>query len=196
MGGKLPQAVQNLRRIWEERRHTLEVNQTQAAKALGWTQGAFSQYLNAITELNDEAIAKLANFFEVDPCEIDPKYRPLEAHLVRVPVRYLHGKTATPSTKVMYRRRVPISVQKANFRATCIIELTKDLRPLGCKGQQILCCDLFIMKNPNLTKGRTPEWLIIKAKHEDVLSVVRVEDCPPDDQLDEKFLPIFTYLIN
>jgi predicted transcriptional regulator len=73
MGVTLPKAVQNLRRIWEERKQTLEVNQTQAAEALGWTQGAFSQYLNAITELNDEAVAKFANFLEVDPSEIDPK---------------------------------------------------------------------------------------------------------------------------
>lgn len=196
MGVTLPKPVQNLRRIWEERKQTLEVNQTQAAEALGWTQGAFSQYLNAITELNDEAVAKFANFLEVDPCEIDPKYKPLEAHLVRVPVRYVHNKTAIASNKIMYRRRVPLSVLKGCFRACCAIELAQDLRPLGYKGQHILCCDLFVIKKPDLTAGRKPKWFIVKNKHEDVLSAVQVEECPPDDQLDEKFLPIVTYLIN
>ena len=196
MGGTLPIAVQNLRRIWEKRKKSLEINQSQAAETLGWTQGAFSQYLNNITELHDEAVAKLANFLEVDPHEIDPEYQPIEAQLVRVPVRYVHGKTAAPSTKIMYRRRVPISVQKTNFHATCAIELAKDLRPLGYKGQQILCCDLFMLDKPNFIQGRMPDWYIVKNKNDNVLSAVRVEDCPPDDQLDEKFLPVLTYLVN
>lgn len=69
---KLPTAVQNLRRIWEAKKVEMEFNQTEAAKELGWSQGAISHYLNAITELGTPAIVKLANFLNVDPVEIDP----------------------------------------------------------------------------------------------------------------------------
>ena len=69
----LPEAVLNLRRLWNEKKHELNINQSDAAHALGWTQGAFSQYLNNITELNPSAIIKLANFFDVDPLEIEPE---------------------------------------------------------------------------------------------------------------------------
>lgn len=69
---EFPQAVKNLRKIWEKKKYELEVNQSEAAQALGWTQGAFSQYLNNMTELNFAAVTKLANFLGVDPTEIDP----------------------------------------------------------------------------------------------------------------------------
>lgn len=68
----LPEAVLNLRRIWNEKKHELKINQRDAAQALGWTQGAFSQYLNNITSLNPSAVLKLANFFDIDPLEIEP----------------------------------------------------------------------------------------------------------------------------
>ena len=152
MGGTLPIAVQNLRRIWEKRKKSLEINQSQAAETLGWTQGAFSQYLNNITELHDEAVAKLANFLEVDPHEIDPEYQPIEAQLVRVPVRYVHGKTAAPSTKIMYRRRVPISVQKTNFHATCAIELAKDSALWDTKANKFFVAICLCSTNPILSK--------------------------------------------
>ena len=66
-------AVNNLRRIWDAKKAEIGVTQNQAAKELGWTQGAVAQYLNNITELNTTAIIKLANFLGVDPREIDPQ---------------------------------------------------------------------------------------------------------------------------
>ena len=66
-------AVNNLRRIWDAKKAEIGVTQKQAAKKLGWTQGAVAQYLNNITELNTTATIKLANFLGVDPREIDPQ---------------------------------------------------------------------------------------------------------------------------
>jgi len=63
----------NLRRIWEARKIEKGVTQTQAAKELGWTQGALAQYLNGHTDLNGPAIIKLANYLGVDPRDIDPR---------------------------------------------------------------------------------------------------------------------------
>ena len=64
-------AANNLRKIWDLRKSEIGITQTEAAKQLGWTQGALAQYLNNITELNPPAITKLANFLGVDPREID-----------------------------------------------------------------------------------------------------------------------------
>ena len=69
-------AANNLRRIWESKKRELNVTQADAAQKLGWTQGAFSQYLNNITELSPQAVIKLANFLEIDPELIDPSITP------------------------------------------------------------------------------------------------------------------------
>ena len=196
MGGTLPKAVQNLRRIWEERKKSLEINQSQAAESLGWTQGAFSQYLNNITELHDEAIAKLANFLEVDPLEIDPAFRPIEAQRIRVPVLYVYPKTPPNFYEVAYRRRIVTTVCEENNNAVCAIRLEKDLRPIGYKGQMVLCSNMLKLKKPRLTPGRTPEWYVIKQKNQDTLEVIAISDCPPEKQLEAKLLPLLTYIIN
>lgn len=196
MGATLPIAVQNLRRIWEDRKRSLEINQSQAAKTLGWTQGAFSQYLNNFTELHDEAIAKLANFLEVDPLEIDPNFRPVEAQRIRVPVLYVYPKTPPNFHEVAYRRRIITTVCEENNNAVCAIRLEKDLRPIGYKGQMVLCSNMLKLKKPQLTTGRTPEWYVIKRKNQDTLEVIAIPDCPPEKQLEAKLLPLLTYIIN
>ena len=82
----VPVAVQNLKRIWKQKQDELQLTQNDAAKQLGWTQGAFSQYLNNITELNAQAVIKLANFFDVSPLDIDPDIAPDLPYLMSVPV--------------------------------------------------------------------------------------------------------------
>lgn len=197
MGGTLPIAVQNLRRIWEDRKKSLEINQSQAAETLGWTQGAFSQYLNNITELHDEAVAKLANFLEVDPHEIDPNYHPIEAERFRIPVTWVHGSTLRTCKEVQYRRRVIGSVFDEKYEAVCAVRLEKDLPPLGYAGQLILCYDLIKCAKPTLKTGnRHPQWMIIKRKNKNQLEVVEPNDKTSKNQLDAKLLPIIAYLIN
>jgi transcriptional regulator with XRE-family HTH domain len=196
MGGTLPIAVQNLRRIWDSKKEQFETNQTEAAKKLGWTQGAFSQYLNNITELNHDAIAKLANFLEVDPFEIDPKYNPIEANRIRVPVLYIHPKTPSNYPKITYRRRIITTVCEENNDALCAVCLEKDLRPIGYKGQMVLCSDMFKLRKPRLTPGRIPEWYVIKRKNSDPLEAVKITECPPNKELEAKLLPLLSYIIN
>jgi transcriptional regulator with XRE-family HTH domain len=69
---ELPQAVNNLRAIWEKKKVEMQFTQVEAAKELGWSQGAISHYLNNITDLGTTATIKFANFLEVDPRDIDP----------------------------------------------------------------------------------------------------------------------------
>ena len=196
MGGTLPIAVKNLRRIWDEKKEQFEINQTQAAEKLGWTQGAFSQYLNNITELNQDAIAKLANFLEVDPLEIDPKYNPIEANRIRVPVLYVYPNTPPNFHEVAYRRRIVTTVCEENHKAVCAIRLEQDLKPVGYAGQMVLCSNMLKLKKPRLTPGRTPEVYIIKRKNNPLLEVIDINDCPKNDQLEAKLLPLLTYIIN
>ena len=72
MSKDLPQSVKNLRKIWDAKKVQMRFTQVEAAKELGWSQGAISHYLNNITELRAPAIVKLANFLDVDPRDIDP----------------------------------------------------------------------------------------------------------------------------
>ena len=188
--------MQNLRRIWNEKKDQFEINQTDAAKKLGWTQGAFSQYLNNLTELHDEAVAKLANFLEVDPLEIDPKYSPVEANRIRVPVLYIYPNTPPGFSEVAYRRRIVTTVCEENHKAICAVRLEEDLKPVGYAGQMVLCSDMFKLKKPRLTPGRIPQFYIIKRKNKPLLEVVEIENCPKDSTLEAKLLPLLTYVIN
>mgnify|MGYP001251555552 CR=1 FL=1 len=71
---QLPVAVQNLRRLWFNKKANEKITQNDAAKALGWNQSLFSHYIANINKLSDPTVWKLANFFEVSPYDIDPDY--------------------------------------------------------------------------------------------------------------------------
>jgi transcriptional regulator with XRE-family HTH domain len=64
----------NFKRLWKARRQELDITQKTAADQLGMTQGAFSQYLNGHTEINEKAVLKIAKFLGVPPVEIDPTF--------------------------------------------------------------------------------------------------------------------------
>ena len=72
---ELPQAINNLRAIWEQKKIEMQFTQVEAAKELGWSQGAISHYLNNITALGPSAVIKFANFLGVDPLDIDPEVK-------------------------------------------------------------------------------------------------------------------------
>jgi len=82
------ESVQNLRKIWEQKKNEMGFRQAEAARTIGWTQGALSQYLNEITELNPAAVIKFANFLGVDPREIDPHIIDHMPNVESVPVIY------------------------------------------------------------------------------------------------------------
>ncbi len=72
---ELPNPVNNLRAIWEQKKVEMQFTQVEAAKELGWSQGAISHYLNNITSLGPAATIKFANFLGVDPLDIDPNIK-------------------------------------------------------------------------------------------------------------------------
>ena len=71
---KLPVAVQNLRRLWFNKKANEKITQNDAAQALGWNQSLFSHYIANINKLSDKTVWKLANYLEVSPYDIDPDY--------------------------------------------------------------------------------------------------------------------------
>lgn len=63
-----------LKEIWNLKKKQMNLTQTKAAKDLGWTQGALSQYINGVTKLSPVALIKLANYLEVDPLRLNPNF--------------------------------------------------------------------------------------------------------------------------
>lgn len=107
--------LQNLKRIWEQKKRERGITQVTAARDLGWTQGALSQYLNNLTELSPGAIIKMANYLEVSAAEIDPsiyevlpkfgtvrvRHRDLDVSTLRDTKRWFHTITADPDVFVI-----------------------------------------------------------------------------------------------
>ena len=84
-------AHENLQREWQRKKQKAKVTQAQAASKLGWTQSAFSQYLNGTTKLNPSAVIKLAGYLDVQPCDIDPELKVISS--VYCPVCNTYIKT-------------------------------------------------------------------------------------------------------
>lgn len=115
--------MQNLRRIWEAKKANENVTQNDAAKALGWTQSAFSHYIVDIIHLNPQAIYKLADYLGVDPREIDPDIGNDLPGLMNIdvhPTTFLGKKASKSSIKFSNHYR-----DKGFF-----IEIDKDVLPI------------------------------------------------------------------
>lgn len=108
---ELPIEVKNLRRIWDSKKLDIRFTQVTAAKDLGWTQGAISHYLNAITELNPAAIIKFANFLDVDPRDIDPNIEPNLPSVSSLRLDYV----ASDMSKKLKDKRVPYRSESASI---------------------------------------------------------------------------------
>lgn len=88
------QKALNFKRLWKQRKQELDITQKTAAEQLGMTQGAFSQYLNGHTEMNEKAVMKLAKFLNVRPEEIDKSFKdkmvktPTPSPISAVPIKH------------------------------------------------------------------------------------------------------------
>lgn len=131
----MPEPVANLRRLWEKKKQSFEYTQLKASQELGWTQGAFSQYLNNLTNLNDSAIIKLANFLDVDPKEIDPQFED------RAGVRWRKLPKATSISNVV---TPPASTQYFDndmIAKSQLIYVDVELPPIATTGSYLMVCN-------------------------------------------------------
>lgn len=181
----LPIAVTNLRKIWDKKKREMEITQIEAADKLGWTQGAFSQYLNGITELGPTATIKLANFLGVDPEEIDPAIHDNLPGVHRVPVRY-----DLNSTKVVKDRYTHVSTTDYLFRVQikpefCTDNIRKRFPYLSKAACQLICMDTNKEYRPRSTDNE-PLYLICR-KGETEFDIAEESELPPDNKLSKKF---------
>ena len=181
----LPIAVTNLRKIWDKKKREMEITQIEAADKLGWTQGAFSQYLNGITELGPTATIKLANFLSVDPEEIDPAIHDNLPGVHRVPVRY-----DLNSTKVVKNRYTHVSIIDDLFRVQikpefCTDNIRKRFPYLSKAGGQLICTPAHKEYKPRSTDNE-PLYLICR-KGESSFDIAEESQLPPAGKLSKKF---------
>ena len=115
---ELPKAVNNLRAIWDKKKVEMQFTQVEAAKELGWSQGAISHYLNNITDLGPAASIKFANFLGVSPLDIDPS---VVEHLPNVD-RYEIVRDTSDLTKKIKRT---IYTKKRDSRWVAVSKGTK-----------------------------------------------------------------------
>lgn len=166
---QVPASVTNLRKLWNKKIKP-QYTQIEAAKKLGWTQGAISQYLNNITEMNAAAIIKLANFMEVDPHEIDPNITEHLPEVVTITARY-NSKNMSRKTnnKIHYKRK----------RDTFFIEINS-----SCRWPYAV---LEVCEDDDLNAAR----YVVVLKGEKEGRICTQDELPPQEQIKKKY-PVLT----
>jgi transcriptional regulator with XRE-family HTH domain len=172
-----PLSVTNLRRIWNLKKSEMQITQAQAAKELGWTQGAFSQYLNNLTNLNSTAVIKLANFLGVDPVEIDPDIEEYLPAMRRINVKC---KASAPNISTQVPTYSDRSLSYFAVEMDTPIKGAPEL-PIGT----LVVCTLPV-KKPKLTS--IVNHYLIQSKDVSALEYVSERNCPPKAKLTSKWL--------
>lgn len=127
------QKALNFKRLWKQRKQELDITQKTAAEQLGMTQGAFSQYLNGHTEMNEKAVLKLAKFLNVRPEEIDKSFKdkmvktPTPSPIEAVPITYL---TTDAKTKIK-KRYLPDVFQGHDVDSVVWMEVGSDMNVIN-----------------------------------------------------------------
>ena len=147
------QPSKNLRYLWDVKRREQGFTQATAAKKLGWTQGAISQYINNLTPMAPATIIKFANFLGIHPLEIDPNMQDKLPKVASIPiVEIIEGKLRDFS-KVLCKKTAydtfAIALCEASLMdggplpqwlSSCYVELTDNLRSgfavEGTKGEE------------------------------------------------------------
>ena len=184
---RLPVTVTNLRKIWDQKKHEMQVTQIEAAGKLGWTQGAFSQYLNGITDLGPAAVVKLANFLGVDPTEIDPQIFEKLPTLRKTSVRYtLDDATKLITNQSVYERDVGIF--RIHIKPEHVgKQLKKDYPFGGTQGCHLVCFDPATSVPLPRTTDNEQLW-VIQRKKEKTFDIVCDKNLPNSKDLAQKFI--------
>lgn len=183
-------AVANLKRIWNIRKREMDITQVEAAEKLNWTQGAFSQYLNAITEMSPQTIIKLANFLDVDPIEIDPDIDKSLPDITRYPITHTLSDPNIKVNETLTYHSIPLQFITVDKE----MELLKDdgLSPPAKypAGVQIGCIDMLDSPAyvPKMTTS--PNYYLIQRKNRKKFETCDQKHLPSDENLIKKFLII------
>lgn len=159
-----PIVLENLRKIWELKKSEMQINQQDAARDLGWTQGAFSQYLNSITKLNTAAVIKIANYLGVPASSIDPDISSKLPAIHHIKVRY-QNKSTTP-----LKNKGALVHTVSGSTSSMIIEITEKFSVPGTKmyawpGQKLyIDHTAVVQKRMRTIPSRVPAFVTIWTK--------------------------------
>lgn len=83
------QVAERMKNAWLRLKARTSTTQMETAKALGITQGAFTQYLNGHIAANTDFVLRFCRLAEIDPAEVDPALsNVLLTSTHRVPIKY------------------------------------------------------------------------------------------------------------
>ena len=175
---ELPPAVNNLRAIWDKKKVEMQFTQVEAAKTLGWSQGAISHYLNNLTELGPAAVVKFANFLSVDPLDIDPDVTPFLPHTKTI--------NATLSTSNL-SKKINEKIYRIAPTTELTIRLEADTLMFGPKAKKGV---LFARSGEQVVikvcaEKETPSssWWLIQKKKEKAGHIYHYSVIPPKSQI-------------
>jgi len=187
---ELPQAINNLRAIWEQKKIEMQFTQVEAAKELGWSQGAISHYLNNITALGPAAVIKFANFLGVDPLDIDPEVKEFLPNVRTRVIRYdCDNLSRTIDTKLYDRNPKSSFWVKTHPRAFKYLEdlVAKIVLPINTD------CYTNVCPVKDYPDARA---FLIQLKGEKKAFVYRKDDLPPANKIAKKFAVLETEISN
>ena len=183
--------VKNLQRIWNVRKKEMEITQVEAAKKLNWTQGAFSQYLNAITEMSPQTVIKIANFLDVSPQELDPN---IDNALPNVKSKKVRFSLNNPDLEVLdsttsYDTRLNEFCVKVS---ECIwVEVDNGLGHAWqlFKGTLLLCVDMLKKETAYLPRSTSNQvFYLVQEKGSSEFTIFTEPRVPANSKLDKKFI--------
>lgn len=187
---ELPQAVNNLRAIWEKKKVEMRFTQVEAAKELGWSQGAISHYLNNITDLGPAAVIKFANFLGVDPLDIDPN---VVEHLpnVRTQIAKYDWTNLSKQTNEKIYDNNPPSTFLVTTTADTFINLPNAVKKMTelVPGQYLIrVCSVKDAPNANI--------FLMQLKGEKKALAYLKNDLPPADKIAKMFAVLGAALLD
>ena len=175
----LPIAVQNLRKIWDKKKVEMQFTQVDAAKMLGWSQGAISHYLNNLTELGPAAVIKFANFLGVDPVEIDPSITGFLPNIRTRLITYDWSNLTTPINEKFYDKN-PESAFWVRVDGEAWTDLTEDQkRAVGGAPWHIRVCPIEDFPNARL--------FLVQLKGLNEAKLYRAEALPEVSSINAKY---------
>ena len=174
-----PLPVENLRVIWDKKRIEMRFTQVEAAKILGWSQGAISHYLNDLTELGPAAVIKFANFLNVDPSDIDPGIKEFLPNIRTRLIKYDASNLTTPMNKKFYNKN-PESAFWVRIEGKTWTDLTGDQeRAIGDSPWHIRVCPVKDFPNARL--------YIVQLKGNKEAKLYRSEALPQAKLINKKY---------
>lgn len=173
MSKDLPQSVKNLRKIWDAKKVQMRFTQVEAAKELGWSQGAISHYLNNITELRAPAIVKLANFLDVDPRDIDPD---IENSLPSV------EKKVVAFNALDMTKRVNETLFSRRDNSSILVKIPNEKPFKKHFTEDTIYTDLYARLVP-ASELKNPKSFAVRLRGKKALSFYLPEDLPPASQI-------------